>query len=154
MRSTTRGKRYVAAAPLALGGLGTGAAVAATGTASVANNAVSSVAQTVQNADPGQPMRSDEHQLTGATEQKVAAAVEAEYPNATIQRVEPTPTVSTRHIVTSDGQQQIAQVDKDFTVAGTKDFGAPVGGGVCASLRIVEGFAMRLPGWESRCSRR
>ena len=131
MKATTRGKRYLAAAALALGGFGTGAALAATGTASAATDAVSSVAQVVQNTDPSRPMRSDEQLLTGATAEKVTAAVEAEYPNATIQRVETdSDGVYEAHIVTSDGQQQIVQVGNDFAVTGTQDFGGPGAGGV------------------------
>ena len=132
MKATTRGKRYVAAAALALSGFGVGAAVAVTGSASAATDAVSStVSQVVQHTDPSQPMRSDEQLLTGTTAQKVTAAVEAEYPNATIQRVETdSDGVYEAHIITADGQQQIVQVAKDFTITGTQDFGGPGGGGV------------------------
>ena len=132
MKATTRGKRYVAAAALALSGFGVGAAVAVTGSASAATDAVSStVSQAVQHTDPSQPMRSDEELLTGSTAEKVTAAVEAKYPDATIQRVETdSDGVYEAHIVTADGQQQIVQVGKDFTITGTQDFGGPGGGGV------------------------
>ena len=132
MKATTRGKRYVAAAALALSGFGVGAAVAVTGSASAATDAVSStVSQVVQHTDPSQPMRSDEQLLTGSTAEKVTAAVEAKYPDATIQRVETdSDGVYEAHIITADGQQQIVQVAKDFTITGTQDFGGPGGGGV------------------------
>ena len=131
MKATTRGKRYVAAAALALSGFGVGAAVAVTGSASAATDAVSStVSQVVQHTDPSQPMRSDEELLTGSTAEKVTAAVEAKYPDATIQRVETdSEGVYEAHVVTADGQQQIVQVGEDFIITDTQDFGGPGGPG-------------------------
>jgi hypothetical protein len=133
MRATTRTKRSLAAAALALGGFGAGAAIAVTGPASaadaVSSTVSSTVSQVVQTTDPSKPMRSDEQLLTGATADKVTAAVEATYPDATIQRVETdSDGVYEAHVVTTDGQQQVVQVGKDFTVTGTQDFGGGPGG--------------------------
>ena len=76
--------------------------------------------------DPGQPMRDDEELLTGDTAAAVTDAALAQYPNATIQRVETdSDGVYEAHIVTSDGQALIVQVDKGFAVTGTAQMGEP-----------------------------
>jgi hypothetical protein len=133
MNGKSRTKRLLAAGALVVGGFGVGAAVAATGTASAAGNAVSSsvsgtAGQVAQHFDPSRPMRSDEHLLTGTTLAKVTAAAKAKYPNATIQRVETdSDGVYEAHIVTSGGQQLIVQVGSDYGVTGTQTFGGPGG---------------------------
>ena len=77
------------------------------------------------------PPRGDEKALTGDTATSVTDAVLAEYPDATIQRVETdSDGVYEAHVVTADGQQQVVQVGKDFTITGTQEFGGPGGGGV------------------------
>jgi hypothetical protein len=81
-----------------------------------------------QPADQSKPMRSDESLLTGTTRTKVLAAVEAKYPNATIQRVETdSDGVYEAHIVNS-GTPLIVQVGKDFAITGTQSGGGPGGG--------------------------
>jgi uncharacterized membrane protein YkoI len=58
--------------------------------------------------------------LTGATKQKVEAAVLAKYPNATIERTETNTDSSApyeSHIRTADGRELVVEVDRDFTVA-------------------------------------
>ena len=73
------------------------------------------------NGDPSQPQRGDEELLTGDTATKVTDAVLAEYPGATIQRVETdSDGVYEGHIVTADGEELIVQVGEDFTVTGTQ----------------------------------
>jgi hypothetical protein len=73
------------------------------------------------NGNPSQPQRGDEQLLTGDTATQVTDAVLAEYPNATIQRVETdSDGVYEAHIVTTDGQEVIVQVGEDFTVTGTQ----------------------------------
>jgi hypothetical protein len=73
------------------------------------------------NGDPSQPQRSDEQLLTGDTATKVTDAVLAEYPGATIQRVETdSDGVYEGHIVTADGEQLIVQVGEDFAITGTQ----------------------------------
>jgi hypothetical protein len=58
------------------------------------------------NGDPSQPQRDDEELLTGDTATKVTDAVVADYPDATIQRVETdSEGVYEAHIVTADGEQ-------------------------------------------------
>jgi hypothetical protein len=73
------------------------------------------------NGDLSQPQRSDEQLLTGDTATKVTDAVLAEYPGATIQRVEAdSEGVYEGHIVTADGQELIVQVGEDFSITGTQ----------------------------------
>lgn len=129
MKSTNRTKKLVAGGALVLAGFGAGTAVAVTGSASAATDAVSSgVSRAAEKIDPTKSIRPDEHLLSGTTADKVRAAALAKYPKATIQRVETdSEGVYEAHIVTSDGQQLIVQVGKDFTVTGT-DSGGPGGG--------------------------
>jgi predicted nucleic acid-binding Zn-ribbon protein len=76
------------------------------------------------NGDPSQPQRSDEELLTGDTATKVTDAVLAEYPDATIQRVETdSEGVYEAHIVTVDDEELVVQVGEDFTVTGTQSHG-------------------------------
>ena len=139
MKSPGRTKRLAAGAALVLAGFGVGAAVAVTGSASAATDAVSTgVGQAAQKLDPTKSIRPDEHLLTGTTAAKVKAAAVAKYPNATIQRVETdSDGVYEAHIVTSAGAQLIVQVGKDFTVTGTDSHGWS-----------------RWPGWPGRRPRR
>jgi hypothetical protein len=76
------------------------------------------------NGDPSQPRRADEELLTGDTATRVTEAVQAEYPDATIQRVETdSEGVYEAHIVTADGEELIVQVGEDFTITGTESHG-------------------------------
>ena len=127
----TRTKQAIAAATLALGGFGAGAAVAVTGAASAATDTGSSDnQQPPQYWDPSKSTRPDEHLLTGTTASKVRAAALAKYPGATIQRVETDSNgVYEAHIVTKDGGPLTVLVGKDFTVTGTDDFGGHGGFG-------------------------
>ncbi len=87
------------------------------------------MAGTARNLDPTKSMRSDENLLTGSTATNVRDAALAEYPDATIQRVETdSDGVYEAHIVTNAGEQVIVQVGKDFTVTGTQT-GGPGGPG-------------------------
>lgn len=81
--------------------------------------------------DESQPQRSDEELLTGDKADQVTAAVLAEYPGATILRVETdSDGVYEAHIVTSDGQPMEVAVDASFTVTGSQvgGRGGPGGG--------------------------
>jgi hypothetical protein len=129
MKALSRTKKMVAGGALVLAGFGAGAAVAVTGSASAATDAVSSrVSQAATQLDPTKSVRPDEHLLTGSTAAKVRAAALAKYPDATIQRVETdSDGVYEAHIVTSGGQELIVQVGKDFAVTGTDTMGGPGG---------------------------
>ena len=130
MTTRNRTTKAVAAGVLVLGGFGAGAALALTGSASAAGDAVSgTVGRAAQKLDPTKSVRPDEHLLTGTTAGKVRAAALAKYPGATIQRVETdSEGVYEAHIVTTDGQPVIVQVGKDFAVTGTQT-GGPGGPG-------------------------
>ena len=129
MKALSRTKKMVAGGALVLAGFGAGAAVAVTGSASAATDAVSSrVSQAATQLDPTKSVRPDEHLLTGTTAAKVRAAALAKYPDATIHRVETdSDGVYEAHIVTSGGQELIVQVGKDFAVTGTDTMGGPGG---------------------------
>ena len=124
--ASSRTKKALAAGALVLSGFGAGAAVAVTGSASAATDAV---VRTVGRLDPTQSLRSDEELLTGATADKVEAAALAAYPNATIQRLETdSEGVYEAHLVTADGEQVTVLVDEDFDVTGTQTGGGFHGG--------------------------
>jgi hypothetical protein len=131
MKAPNRTKKLIAGGMLVLGGFGAGAALAVTGSASAATDALSSgVGQAAEKLDPSRSIRSDEHLLTGATADKVRAAAVAKYPDATIKRVETdSDGVYEAHIVTADGEQLIVQVGEDFTVTGTASGGGGGPGG-------------------------
>ena len=73
------------------------------------------------NGDPSQPQRSDEELLTGNTATQVTEAVLAEYPDATIERVETdSDGVYEAHIVTTDDERVTVELDEDFAITGTE----------------------------------
>jgi hypothetical protein len=79
----------------------------------------------------GWPQRADEEELTGETADKVRAAVEAAYPDATIVRMETDADgggVYEAHIEKSDGTHAIVLLDADFVVTG-ETTGGPGGPG-------------------------
>lgn len=89
MSSAGRTKKIIAGGALVLAGFGVGATVAVTGSASAATTAGSTGTSTsTTSPDPTKSICSDEHLLTGTTAANVTAAVKANYPTATIQRVE------------------------------------------------------------------
>ena len=73
------------------------------------------------NGDPSQPQRDDEELLTGDTAASVTDAVLAEYPDATIERVETdSDGVYEAHIVTTDDERLTVELDEDFAITGTE----------------------------------
>jgi hypothetical protein len=123
-------KRAAGAAGLVATGLVAGGILAGTLSANAADTATttpSAGSSSSEAVDPSQPQRSDETLLTGDTKASVEKAVLARYPAATIERTETdSDGVYESHIVTSDGQHIIVQVDKSFAVTGTQTGG---GGG-------------------------
>jgi hypothetical protein len=72
--------------------------------------------------EESQPQRSDETLLTGETADRVTAAALAEYPGATILRVETDAGgVYEAHLTTADGDRVTVEVGEDFTVTGTEN---------------------------------
>ena len=115
------------------GGLIAGGILAGTLTANAATDTAGSSASSPSqeapaptgNGDPSQPQRSDEQLLTGDTATKVTDAALAQYPHATIERVETdSDGVYEAHIVTAAGDHVIVQVGEDFAVTGTQTMGA------------------------------
>jgi hypothetical protein len=125
MNRMGRAKGVAVGGALLLAGAGIGAAVAVMGSASAATDAASSaVSRATDHFDPSKSVNPEEDLLTGTKLDKVTAAAEAAYPNATIQRVETdSEGVYEAHIVTAGGQELIVQVSADFTVTGTQSFG-------------------------------
>ena len=129
MKTPGRTRTMIIGGAVAAAAFAGGAALAVTGSASAATDAVTSGAgEAAGKIDPSKSMRSDEHLLTGTTASKVKAAAAAKYPHATIERVETdSDGVYEAHIVTSAGQHLIVQVGKDFAVTGTDSGGGPGG---------------------------
>ena len=73
------------------------------------------------NGDPSQSQRSDEELLTGDTAEQVTDAVLAEYPDATVERVETdSDGVYEAHIVTTDDERLTVELGEDFAITGTE----------------------------------
>jgi hypothetical protein len=114
MKMSKRMKLAAAGGTLVAAGFAGGAALAVTGAASAVGDAVTS-----SSSDPDG--HAGEEPLTGTTADRVTAAVVAEYPDATIERVETdSDGVYEAHIVTSDGEELVVQVGKDFEITGTQ----------------------------------
>lgn len=77
--------------------------------------------------DESKSHRPDETLLTGETADRVRAAALAEYPGATIERLETdSDGVYEAHLVTTGGERVTVEVGEDFAVTGTES--APGGG--------------------------
>jgi hypothetical protein len=129
-------RAWVRSAALVGSGLVAGGILAGTLTATAANDETGTTdSSTVQedgrshhggpgNGDPSQPQRDDEELLTGDTATQVTEAVLAEYPDATIERVETdSEGVYEAHIVTTDDERLTVLVDENFEVTGTDSHG-------------------------------
>jgi len=126
--TTSRWRRYGIGAGLLAAGLLTGGILA--GTISANADPTSDSATPSATVDESQPQRSDETLLTGSTADQVRAVALAEYPDATIQRVESdSEGVYEAHIITADGERVNVQVGEDFTVTGTQTGGPGRGHG-------------------------
>lgn len=125
-------KRTTGAAGLVATGLVAGGILAGTLSANAADTGTTTSpgSSTSTTVDPSQPQRHDEKLLTGDTKASVEKAVLAKYPGATIERTETdSQGVYESHIVTTDGQHLIVQVDKSFAVTGTQPgMGGRMGG--------------------------
>jgi len=131
------GKRaWLRSVALVGGGLIAGGIIAGTVTATAAEDGSGPTSSTTQddgrggghhgpgfhgNGDPSQPQRDDESLLTGDTATSVTEAVLAEYPDATIERVETdSDGVYEAHIVTTDDERLTVELDEDFQITGTE----------------------------------
>jgi hypothetical protein len=130
--STT--KQYVAAGTLLLAGTGAGALLAVTSTASAEDGSgaagYGATATAPEQGERRERPASAEEPLTGNLLTQVTAAVEAEYPEATIERVETDAGgVYEAHLTTADGERLTVLVDEDFVITGTEEGG--MRGGPC-----------------------
>ena len=117
MKMSKRMKLAAAGSTLVVAGFAGGAALAVTGAASAVGDAVSG-------SSSGPDGHAGEEPLTGTTAERVKAAVEAKYPDATIERVETdSDGVYEAHIVTTDGEELVVQVGKDYSITGTQTGG-------------------------------
>jgi len=132
-------RRWGGAAALLVSGLVAGGVLAGTLTAgaeSTTPDSSSSYSATQPagpagdgSVDESKSQRPDEQLLTGDTASKVRAAALAEYPGATVLRVETdSDGVYEAHLTTADGERITVEVDKDFAVTGTES-GGPGGPG-------------------------
>ena len=131
LRKRIGGRAWVRSAALVGGGLIVGGIIAGTVTANAADEGRpdSSTSQhdgrghhgPRGDGDPSQPQRADEELLTGATAEQVTEAVLAEYPDATIERVETdSDGVYEAHIVTTDDERLTVELGEDFEITGTE----------------------------------
>jgi len=116
-------------AALVAGGVVAGGVLAGSLTASADSTSTptATASDAPSNPHPGDrsnPQRSDETLLTGSTADKVKAAVQAKYPNATFVRIETdSDGVYEAHITKADGTEVSVEVDKRFAVTGEEQGG-------------------------------
>jgi len=121
VKFSSKARGAVVWSALLVAGFAAGTAVAVTGAAGASDTVSGAVADVVPGVDAGHGGHPDEELLTGTTADRVAAAAMAEYPTATIERVETdSEGIYEAHIVTAGGQPVIVQVDRNFTVTGTQ----------------------------------
>ena len=124
-RRGLRGRPWVRSAALVGGGLIAGGILAGTVTATAADDgtrtaATRAAAEDQRGGRHGGPGAGEE-ELAGDTAESVEAAVLAEYPDATIERLETDRDgVYEAHITTADGDEVTVELDEDFAVTGTE----------------------------------
>jgi hypothetical protein len=121
---THRRRRWARSAALVGGGVVAGGILAGTLTADAADDdAATSTDRTAAECADGRGggPRGDEEELTGDTAASVTEAVLAEYPDATIRRLETdSDGVYEAHIVTADDERLTVELDESFAVTGTE----------------------------------
>jgi hypothetical protein len=126
-------RAWVRSAALVGGGLIAGGIIAGTVTANAADEGSTAPGSSTgdhdgrghhgprADGDPSQPQRDDEVLLTGDTAAQVTEAVLAEYPDATVERVETdSDGVYEAHIVTTDDERLTVELGEDFEITGTE----------------------------------
>jgi ABC-type glycerol-3-phosphate transport system substrate-binding protein len=108
MKGLNKTKKMIAAGMLVLAGFGGGAAVMVATSASADESSATA-------------SRGDESPLTGDALDEVTAAVEAEYPGATIERAETdSDGVYEAHLTTADDEEVTVELDEAYTITGTE----------------------------------
>ncbi len=119
MKTTPR--TWLTTGAVGLAGLAAGGILATTVSATAEDAPNGDIAT---QADQSQPQRSDRELLTGDTAESVRKAVLAEYPGATVVRLETdSGGVYEAHITTADGEPVTVLVDEDFEVTGEEEHG-------------------------------
>ncbi|MGY1640395.1 hypothetical protein ACI782_04590 [Geodermatophilus sp. SYSU D00703] len=114
----TRSRGWGRSAALVAGGVLAGAVVAAGLVANAASDGGRDGPSVSRDDDRG---HRDEQPLTGETAERVTDVALAEYPGATIRRVETdSDGVYEAHLVTSDGERVTVEVGEDFAVTGVE----------------------------------
>ena len=133
LRERVGRRPWVRSVALVSGGLIAGGIIAGTVTANAADDGSTGPGSSIGerdgrghhgprgDGDLARPQRDDEELLTGDTAEQVTEAVLAEYPDATIERVETdSGGVYEAHIVTTDDERLTVLVNEDFEVTGTE----------------------------------
>ncbi|MGH3333054.1 MAG: PepSY domain-containing protein [Nocardioidaceae bacterium] len=122
----SRAGGWLRPASVGVAGLAVGAVLAGTLAAGADESGADGSGDTTARGGPDganttQPRRSDEELLTGATAAKVEQAAVAEYPGATVLRIETdSDGVYEAHLVTAQGEPVTVEVGEDLTVTGTE----------------------------------
>jgi hypothetical protein len=127
-------RAWVRTVGLVGGGLVAGGILAGTLTANAATDEGTSTSTTQEDGAamdcPGGGPRGDEEELTGDTAASVTDAVLAEYPDATIVRLETdSDGVYEAHIRTSEDEHLVVELDESFAITGTEEAGPGRGHG-------------------------
>jgi hypothetical protein len=122
---------WTRSAALVGGGLVAGGILAGTLAANAATDDKTTTSTTQEDSTAAQGHgRGEEQPLTGDTATSVTDAVLAEYPDATIERVETdSDGVYEAHIITTDDQHLTVELDKALTITGTETHGGGHGFG-------------------------
>jgi hypothetical protein len=123
-QAAPKGRRWARSAALVGSGVVAGGILAGTLTATAAEDdaptSTDSTAAECADGRGGGP-RGDEEELTGDTAASVTEAVLAEYPDATIRRLETdSDGVYEAHIITADDERLTVELDESFAITGTE----------------------------------
>jgi len=127
-------RAWVRTVGLVGGGLVAGGILAGTLTANAATDEGTSTSTTQEDGAatdcPGGGPRGDEEELTGDTAAAVTEAVLAEYPDATVMRLETdSDGVYEAHIRTAADEHLVVELDESFAITGTEAGGPGTGAG-------------------------
>jgi hypothetical protein len=128
--SPSRWKGWARSAALVGGGLIAGGILAGTLVANAATDEDTGTSTTQESGDRHGGPRGDEEPLTGDTATAVEEAVLAEYPDATIERLETdSDGVYEAHIITTDDDRITVEFDESYAITGTEEHGGGRGHG-------------------------
>ena len=115
---TSRTRTWLTTGAVGLAGLAAGGVLATTVSATAEDALGGDATSQRDGRSPG----AGEEPLTGDTADQVREAVLAEYPEATIERLETDADgVYEAHITTADGDEVTVELDEEFAVTGTEE---------------------------------